>query len=177
MKINRKILYAVGIAGAIFVLYMILKKKKEKDAETPSSSGGGSTGSSGSGGSSTGSSGSGSGSSSQVANIDVNRRLSTGSTGAEVKVLQKGLNDFKSEIPSLSYATLSVDGNFGQLTKAALLEATGEDNATLEELNQKYKIYKGADAGFWQSLINANLNAAEYATSFISPQSWFSWLF
>jgi hypothetical protein len=56
--------------------------------------------------------------------FDVNKVLSKGSTGDEVKSLQKGLK-----------GGLKVDGNFGALTEARLKAITGKTSMSIRQYN------------------------------------------
>jgi hypothetical protein len=56
--------------------------------------------------------------------FDVNKVLSKGSIGEEVKSLQKGLK-----------GGLKIDGNFGALTEARLKAITGKTSASIRQYN------------------------------------------
>jgi hypothetical protein len=56
--------------------------------------------------------------------FDVNKVLSKGSTGDEVKSLQKGLK-----------GGLKIDGNFGALTEARLKAITGKTSMSIRQYN------------------------------------------
>lgn len=64
--------------------------------------------------------------------FDVNKVLSKGSQGDEVKSLQKGLN-----------GGIKVDGDFGDKTEARLKKLTGKTSMSIKEYNDWYaKNYK-----------------------------------
>lgn len=74
-------------------------------------------------------------------NIDYNLLLKYGSSGEEVKTLQRYLNktlqvtEGSGLFGNLQQTALEVDGNFGDLTLTALQNKAGKTQTTLKELN------------------------------------------
>lgn len=133
---------AIGLAGIIGI-FLIIKMNKPKPAAatqpagtTPANTAGGiwDNYNTGGGGStpSTGSTG--------APALDTNKVLKIGSTGQEVKVLQKILNFYRAAEPNgssdLALNTLVIDGNFGTLTNNMLFTLCGVNQITLSQLHQ-----------------------------------------
>lgn len=103
-------------------------------------------------------------------NIDYNLLLKYGSTGEEVKTLQRYLNKTLQVTPgsglfgNLQQTPLIVDGNFGDLTLTALQNKAGKTQTTLKELN--IIDYLGNVSNNVQNASNSNVVYSESGTAY-----------
>lgn len=99
----------------------------------------------------TGGTGSGAGGGSKAAALNETLLLKRGSTGAEVRELQKLLNSYQTANP------LVVDGQFGPLTENKLYSASGNKlrSITLADARKLYTLTK-TEGNLWSQLYGPN---------------------